>query len=165
MPMLRPFSGRTISLLLSPVLALVLALPSFAKDGRDFTGFYAVNNVTESEGNSGKSDRTATVDVTLTVQIFNNSDLGDIKAPVLALLESGPSHARLGEFGAVKVLPAKHDVIVSGNFTLSKEAFGSWSRRGVSPRVVVIYRDEEGRELRENVQLSRRPMLPPATTE
>jgi flavorubredoxin len=71
----------------------------------------------------------------------------------------------LGEFGAVKVLPAKHDVIVSGNFTMSKEAFQGWSRRGGSPKVVVMYRDADGRALRENVQLSRRPMLPPPTGE
>jgi hypothetical protein len=164
--MIPVFSRRT-GLLLLPVLLLVLALalPSFAVDGRDFAGFYAVSNVAEAGGNEGKTDRTATVEVTLTVQVFNYSDLGDIKAPVLALLESGPSHARLGEFGAVKVLPSKHDAIVSGRFTVSKEVFQSWSRRGGSPKVVVMYQDEAGRTLRENVQLSRRPMLPPATTE
>jgi hypothetical protein len=30
---------------------------------------------------------------------------------------------------------------------------------------VVMYRDDAGRTLRENVQLSRRPMLPAATGE
>jgi hypothetical protein len=154
-------SSRT-SLLPLPVLVLALVLSSFAKDGRDFAGFYAVSNVIEASDNAGKTDRTAKVEVTLAVQVFNN---GDIKAPVLALLESGPSHAMLGEFGAVKVLPAKHDVIVSGNFTMSKEAFQGWSRRGAGPKVVVMYRDDAGRTLRENVQLSRRPMLPAATGE
>lgn len=167
MPMPIPAVLRRSSLWLLPVFVFVLAfvLSSFAKDGRDFAGFYAVSNVIEASDNAGKTDRTAKVEVTLAVQVFNNSDLGDIKAPVLALLESGPSHAMLGEFGAVKVLPAKHDVIVSGNFTMSKEAFQGWSRRGAGPKVVVMYRDDAGRTLRENVQLSRRPMLPAATGE
>jgi hypothetical protein len=157
--------SRSFQYFCLPCLVLCLALAAQAKDGRDFAGFYALSNVTEAGDNGGKADRTATVEVTLTVQVFNYSDLGDIKAPVLALLESGPSHALLGQFGAVKVLPAKHDAIVSGHFTVSKEAFQSWSRRGGSPKVVVIYQDESGRTLRENVQLSRRPMLPPATAE
>jgi|SRR5580658_2969143 hypothetical protein len=146
-------------------LALCLVLVAQAKDGRDFAGFYAFTNVTQAEDNVAQPDRGATVGVTLTVQIFNYSDLGDIKAPVLALLESGPSHALLGEFGTVKVLPARHDVIVSGHFTVPKEAFESWSRRGGSPKVVVIYRDAAGRTLRQNVQLLRRPVLPPTTAE
>ncbi len=80
----------------------------------------------------------------------------------MALLESG-SHSLMGEFSAVKQLPAKHDVIVSGQFTVSKREFQNWSRHG-SPEVVVMY-SASGRTLRQNVQLSRRPMLPPATAE
>jgi hypothetical protein len=129
-----------------------MALVAQAKDGRDFAGFYALSNVTE------RGDK---VELTLTVQVFNYSDLGDIKLPVVALLGSG-SHAKMDEFNAVKLLPAKHDVIVSGQFTVSKEEFQSWSRRGGGPQVVVIYEDS-GRTLRESVQLSRRPMLPPPT--
>lgn len=156
---------RRTSLLLLPVLVLALALPSLAKDGRDFAGFYALSNVVEAGDNAGKADRTAKVEVTLKVQIFNHSELGDIKAPAVALLESGPSHALLGKFGAVKVLPAMHDVIVTGTFSVSKQEFQSWNRRGVEPRVVVFYQNQAGQTLRENVQLSRRPALPHATAE
>jgi hypothetical protein len=71
----------------------------------------------------------------------------------------------LGKFGAVKAFPANRDVIVSGDFTVSKEVFDSWSRRGIGPKVVVMYRDDSGRMLRQNVQLTRRPALPAATGE
>ena len=162
---MQPRVPRSFHNFVLPCLVLCLALVAQAKDGRDFAGFYALSSVTQAEGKGAEADRAATVGVTLTVQIFNYSDLGDIKAPVLALLESGPSQALLGKFGAVKVLPAKHDVIVSGHFIVPKEAFQSWSRRGGSPKVVVMYRDAVGRTLRQNVQLSRRPMLPPATAE
>lgn len=148
-------------------LAFLVLMPPLAsaKDGRDFAGYYAVSHVAEAPDDAGKTDQAAKVDLTLSLQIFNHSDLGDIKSPVLGLLESGPSHALLGEFGAVKVLPANRDVIVSGNFSIPKEVFTSWSRRGISPKVVVIYRDASGRVLRQNIQLSRRPALPPPTGE
>ncbi len=159
--MLISVSLRRLAFLLSPLFVLTLSLPSFSKDGRDFAGLYAVSNRTDVGDNAG--DPAAAVKVTLTVQVFNHSDLGDIKAPVLALLESGPSHALLGKFSPVKVLPANRDVVVSGSFTLSKDEFQRWGRRGIEPKVIVIYRDETGRVLRQNVQLSRRPLLPPPT--
>jgi hypothetical protein len=146
-------SSRAFQCICVPGLLLCLALAALAKDGRDFAGFYALNNVSE------QGDK---VEFTMTVQVSNYSDLGDIKAPVIALLEAG-SHAKLGEFSAVKTMPAKHDVIVSGKFTVSKLEFQSWSKHG-SPQVVVIYEDS-GRTLRQHVQLSRRPMLPPVTAE
>ena len=146
-------SSRAFQRFCVPSLLLCLALAALAKDGRDFAGFYALGNVSE------QGDK---VEFTMTVQVFNYSDLGDIKAPVIALLEGG-SHAKLGEFKAVKTMPAKHDVVVSGKFTVSKMEFQSWSKHG-SPQVVVIYEDS-GRTLRQHVQLSRRPMLPPVTVE
>jgi hypothetical protein len=136
-----------------PSLLLCLVLAALAKDGRDFAGYYALSNVSE------QGDK---VEFTMTVQVSNYSDLGDIKSPVIALLEGG-SHAKLGEFSAVKTMPANRDVTVSGEFTVSKMEFQSWSKHG-SPQVVVIYEDS-GRTLRQHVQLSLRPMLPPVIAE
>jgi hypothetical protein len=146
-------SSRVFQYVCVPSLLLCLALAVLAKDGRDFAGFYALSNVSE------QGDK---VEFTMTVQVSNYSDLGDIKAPVIALLEGG-SHAKLGEFSAVKTMPAKRGVTVSGKFTVSKMEFQSWSKHGM-PQVVVIYEDS-GRTLRQHVQLSRRPMLPPVTAE
>jgi hypothetical protein len=163
----RVFSRRNrLALLPVSLLTLAIVLPSLvmAKDGRDFAGHYAINHVVEKAATAG-SGRGTQVSLTMTLQIFNHSEFGDIKTPAVGLMESGPSHAWLGKFGAVKVLPAGRDVIVSGDFTVSKEVFDSWSRRGIGPKVVVMYRDDSGRMLRQNVQLTRRPALPAATGE
>jgi hypothetical protein len=146
-------SSRAFQYFCVPSLLLCLTLGALAKDGRDFAGFYALSNVSE------QGDK---VEFTMTVQVSNYSDLGDIKSPVIALLEGG-SHAQLGEFSALKTMPAKRDVVVSGKFTVSKMEFQSWSKHG-SPQVVVIYEDS-GRTLRQHVQLSLRPMLPPVIAE
>ena len=154
-------SSRAFQYICVPSLLLCLALAALAKDGRDFAGFYALSNISE------QSDK---VEFTMTVQISNYSDLGDIKTPIIALLVPGSSSPEkrelrdLQEFNAVKMLPAKHDVTVSGKFVVSKMEFQSWSQRGGSPKVVVIYEDS-GRILRQHVQISRRPMLPPVTVE
>jgi hypothetical protein len=158
-------SSRAFQYICVPSLLLCVALAALAKDGRDFAGFYAISNVHDLSDPQDKSlgaERTAKVELTLTVQLFNYSDLGDIKTPVVALLEAG-SHVKIGEFSAVKTMPANHDVIVSGQFTVSKMEFQSWSKHGM-PQVVVIYEDS-GRTLRQHAQLSRRLMLPPATVE
>jgi hypothetical protein len=148
-------------------LALCLAAVTLAKDGRDFAGFYAVTNVHDlgdPQDTSIAADRNATVELTLTVQVQNNSDLGDLKGPVLALLGAG-THLELGRFTPIKLLPAGRDVIVSGQFTVTREEFKIWSVRGAGPKVVMIYQDPSGRTLRQTVQLSRRPMLPPPTAQ
>src|SRR5580658_9991856 len=106
-------SSRAFQYICVPSLLLCLALAALAKDGRDFAGFYALSNI------SGQSDK---VEFTMTVQISNYSDLGDIKIPIIALLVPGSSSPEkrelrdLQEFNAVKMLPAKHDVTVSGKF-------------------------------------------------
>jgi hypothetical protein len=154
-------SSRAFRYFCVPSLLLCLALVALAKDGRDFAGFYALSNVSE------QGDK---VEFTMTVQVSNYSDFGDIKSPVIALLVPGSSSPDnrelrdLQEFNAVKLLPAKHDVTVSGKFAVSKTEFESWSKRGGSPKVVVIYEDS-GRTLRQHVQLSRRSILPPVTAE
>ncbi|MGA9527165.1 MAG: hypothetical protein WBS24_03505 [Terriglobales bacterium] len=43
---------RRTSLSLLPVFMLALALPSLARDGRDFAGFYALSSVAESGDNA-----------------------------------------------------------------------------------------------------------------
>jgi hypothetical protein len=136
---------------------LCLGVTALAKDGRDFAGFYAVSEI--SGLSDQPTDRTAKIELTLTVRVLNNSDLGDIEKPIIELLESG-SHASLGEFSAVKVMPSKRDVVVTGRFTVSREEFERWSLRGGGPNVVVIYKDQAGRTLQEHVQLSRQPVIP-----
>ena len=152
MPMIPAFSHRT-GLLLLPVLVLVLALalPSFAVDGRDFAGFYAVSNV---------ADLGDKVQLRMSVQLSNFS-AGDLQSPVVALMNSGPANtAPIGSFPVPKQLKAGRDVILHQQFTVSKEEFKQWEMRGRGPRVVVLFRDSNGGVVERGVQISRRPALP-----
>jgi hypothetical protein len=161
-----PMTSRFFVYLCLPFLLLSLAVGALAKDGRDFAGYYAISNIHDlgdAQDTSAAADRTAAVELTLTVQVFNYSDLGDIKEPVLELLGSELSPAGAGQFKAVKLLPSKRDEIVSGQFTISREEYKSWGHHGRGPNVVVVYKDESGRTLTQKVQLSRRPALPPPT--
>jgi hypothetical protein len=143
-------------------LLLSLTLGALAKDGRDFAGYYAISNVHDL---NDPQDKSALVELTLTVQIFNYGDLGDLQRPVLELLPSELSPDVTGGFKTVKLLPSRRDVIVSGEFTVSRAAYQSWGRHGAGPDVVVVYRDESGQTLTQKVQLLPRPMLPPAKAD
>jgi hypothetical protein len=150
MPMIPVFSRGT-GLLLLPVLALALALPSFAVDGRDFAGFYALSNV---------ADLGDKVQLRMSVQLSNFS-AADLQRPVVALMNSGPANtAPIGSFPAPKQLKAGRDVILHQQFTVSKEEFKQWDMRGRGPRVVVLFRDSNGGVVERGVQISRRPALP-----
>ena len=137
------------SLALAIVVILAVA-PAFAKDGRDFSGYYAVSNVQDSGGK---------VSFTLTVQVFNNSD-ADVKQPVVALMESRPGGPPLGGFGPVKLMKKGLDVTVAHDFSVSRVEYERW-QSGLSPTVVVLSKDASGKALQRGVQLSRRPALPP----
>src|ERR1700687_2196260 len=141
---------RRTGLLLLPVLVLALALPSFAVDGRDFAGFYALSNV---------ADLGDKVQFRMSVQLSNFS-AGDLQSPVVALMNSGPANtAPIGSFPALKQLKAGRDVILHQQFTVSKEEFKQWDMRGRGPRVVVIFRDSLGGVVERGVQISRRAAL------
>jgi hypothetical protein len=143
---------------------LSLTLGALAKNGRDFAGYYAISNVHnlgDPQDNSAPADKPALVELTLTVEIFNYSDLGDLKDPVVELLPSELSPDVEGGFKTVKLLPSRRGVIVSGEFAVSRAAYQSWGRHGAGPDVVVVYLDESGQTLTQKVQLTPRPMLPP----
>ena len=146
---------RNLSLCFGAILALATVVtlaiaPAFAKDGRDFSGYYAVSNVQDSGGK---------VSFTLTVQLFNNSDT-DLKQPVVALMESRPGGGPVGGFGPVKLMKKGLDVTVAHEFSVPKLEYERW-QAGLSPTVVVLSKDANGKALQRGVQLSRRPALPP----
>jgi hypothetical protein len=145
-----------------------LASGALAKNGRDFAGYYAISNVHDlgdPQDNSAPTDKSALVEMTLTVEILNYSDLGDLKDPVLELLPSELSPHVEGGFKTVKLLPGRRPVVVSGEFAVSRAAYQSWGRHGAGPDVVVLYRDESGQTLTQKVQLVPRPMPPPAKAD
>ncbi len=128
---------------------LLIPIAGLAKDGRDFSGYYSLTDVTE---------QTNAVKLTLTVQVFNYSD-ADIKEASLVLRESGPGIAVDGAFPAVKVFHDRTDVRLSQQFTVPREEYRRW-QNGMVPRLVVHYMGANGIEQNRSIQLSRRPMLP-----
>ena len=151
-----PALSRRSNLLMLPVLVFAVVLTAFAADGRDFAGYYALNNVSEV------GDR---VQLRMSVQLSNFS-VGDLQSPVVALMHSGPANtAPIGSFPAIKQLKAGHDVILHQQFTLSKEEFQQWETSGRGPRIVVLFRDSSGGVVERGVQVSRRPALPESANE
>ena len=113
--------NRNLSLCLGAILALATVVtlsvtPAFAKDGRDFSGYYAISN---------PQDAGDKVTFTLTVQLFNNSD-ADLKQPVVALMESRPGGGPVGGFGPVKLMKKGLDVTVAHEFSVSKVEYERW---------------------------------------
>jgi hypothetical protein len=131
----------------SLMIGVIAAVPAFAKNGRDFAGFYSVSNVAE------QGDQMA---ITLRVQVFNNSD-ADVKQAVLTLRQNpgGP----LGTFQPVKLWRNHGEVRLTQQFVVSKPEFESW-HKGAQPAVLVVTRDENGQRHDRYVRLSVRPALP-----
>jgi hypothetical protein len=136
-------------LVLALALVLLTALASLAKDGRDFAGSYSLTNVTEQNNE---------VKLTLTVQVFNNSD-ADIQQASLVLHQSGPGMTVQGAFPPVKVFRNRTDVRLSHEFTVPREEYHRW-QNGMEPRLMVHFMGANGIEQRRTIQLARRPILP-----
>jgi hypothetical protein len=130
-------------------LVLLTALASLAKDGRDFAGSYTLTKVTEQNNE---------VKLTLTVQVFNNSD-ADIRQASLVLHQSGPGMAVHGAFPPVKLFRDHTDVLLSQEFTVPSVEYHRW-QNGMEPRLMVHFTGANGIEQRRTIQLARRPMLP-----
>lgn len=133
------------------VAALFMASASWAlaAEGRNFMGYYDISNVSSS-GNQ--------VQVTLQLKIFNNSK-SDIQHGAVALYTSEPTSTPLGGFNAMKLFRAHHDADLARQFTIPKREFDRW-QHGAHPALFFLYQDAQGRTLRQNIDLVRRPMAP-----
>lgn len=144
----------------------ILLLPVFvtgraaAADGRDFAGNYSLTRISRQDGS---------VRVTLTMRVVNSSG-ADLSNAAIEVHTTGPGAELMGRLPAARAWAANHDVVATGDFTLTPEEFQRWCSR--SPGVFVVYTDGQGGEKRGWVQLSRRPFIggasqasPPAATE
>jgi len=105
MKQFRMFGGRMAVI---ACLVLLAASVSWARDGRDFAGYYAFSNVQEQE---------TSVQLTLTLQIFNYSG-ADIKNAAIQLHETGVGAGTRGAYGTIKMFPKMRDIRVSHEFTI-----------------------------------------------
>ena len=135
--------------LLGLTLVLLTALATFARDGRDFAGYYSFTGVTQQSNE---------VKLTLTVQVFNYSD-ADIKQASVVLHQSDPGMTVQGAFPPVKVFHNQSDLRLSQEFSVPREEYQRW-QNGLVPRLMVHFMGANGIEQHRSIQLSRRPMLP-----
>ncbi|MHB8217739.1 MAG: hypothetical protein ACYDDS_16830 [Candidatus Sulfotelmatobacter sp.] len=135
--------------LLGLTLVLLTGLAVFAKDGRDFAGYYSFTGVTQQSNE---------VKLTITVQVFNYSD-ADIEQASVVLHQSDPGLTVQGAFPPVKVFHNQSDVRLSQEFSVPREEYQRW-QNGMVPRLMVHFMGANGIEQHRSIQLSRRPMLP-----
>jgi hypothetical protein len=120
---------------------LLTTVTAFAKDGRDFAGFYNVSHA-KIHGDQ--------VQLTLNLQVHNNGD-ADVSHAVITLRQ----HTGLDLVGATKPLgPLRlHDhVNLSQQFTISRREYESWSQ-GAPPELSIIYR-ANGKTWERSIQVS-----------
>ena len=131
-----------------PVVALLLltAVAGFAKDGRDFAGFYSLSNVSELG---------TTVQFTLTLRLTNYSS-GDAQQAVVTLYETGAGATPHGAFQPIVLFRKRQQVRLSQQFTVPKYEYQRWEH-GLNPTLMVAFVDPNGKNMRRGVQLVRRP--------
>ena len=120
-----------------------------AKDGRDFAGFYSVTNVTNLNDQ---------VRATVNLQLCNYSG-ADLKEAAVRLRETFPGTAVLGTYTPIQLWRNGSDAAFSLHVTVPRDEYQRWSTRR-QPNVVVVYRDDQGREWQRAAQISRRPTVP-----
>lgn len=127
-------------------ILLLATIASFAKDGRDFAGYYSVGNV---------SQQGEKVQLTLNLQVFNYSDV-DVKQAVIKLHESGAGLAVHGSFQPIKLLANQRDVKIRQQFLVPAHEYERW-QNGTKPSLFIVYQDAAGHHWEHSIELSRRP--------
>lgn len=127
------------------ILCLVLWVSSsLAAEGRrGFTGFYQARTISQGP---------LTVQVRLTIRIFNNTRAG-VSAGILELRDSIPPYKVLGTFDPVSV-NARTSVEVTGDFAISTAEYARW-REGGRPELTLEYSDADGNPQSRSVELAR----------
>ena len=136
-------STRFVRVCLAALLAsfLLTTLAAFAKDGRDFAGFYNLGHA-KIQGDH--------VHLTLNMQVHNNGT-ADVRGAIVTLRQ----HVGLELVGATKpiTLLRLHDhVNLSQRFTISRREYESW-RQGAPPELSIIYR-AHGKTWEQSMQVS-----------
>ncbi|HLY20671.1 MAG TPA: hypothetical protein VKR61_25765 [Bryobacteraceae bacterium] len=121
-----------------------------AKNGRDFSGFYNLVNVT---------DKGAEVQATFVVRLFNYSGL-DLKQAAVSVRESPPGLRTLASFRPVSTWADGTDIVMEQQISISRQEFEQWSQH-CQPAVFVIYKDDNGHEFQKTAQVSPHPIAAP----
>jgi hypothetical protein len=127
-------------------LIVVSASLCTAKDGRDFAGFYSVDQANQQDG---------LVQLKFSLRVYNYS-ANDIKQAYVALREPGPGLSVRANFHPVKSWRMQRDVKLSAQVVITEQEYQGW-QNGEPPNIVVRYPDANGRWWEHTVELSMRP--------
>ncbi len=130
---------RTCVAVLS-VAFMMTAVSAFAKDGRDFSGFYKVSKLTR------QGDR---VQLTMHLEILNYSD-SDVRQAVVSLREN-TGLVFDGATNPIKVLPNRGVAKLSQQFSVSRHEYELW-HAGSQPTMFISY-ESKGKQLTKYIQL------------
>lgn len=138
-------ASRLAFLLMCLVTGLVLfpALSGRAADGRDFLGTYKVTDATDLGGSYR---------VTLKLRFFNYSDSDVINATV-TLQDSLRPGTDFGSFADTVSIASKDEVRLSGDFTISREEYMSWSNGG-APSFRIEFSDGSQGQVRRTIEVT-----------
>lgn len=137
------------------VVLLGLAWVGLAQaNGREFSGFYRVSDVSVSGD---------TASLTLTLRLFNHSG-ADVSNAAVVLHDVFIPTRNYGTISNVNV-PAEHVVQFSGTFQVPQREYQSW-QQGRRPFLMIEYTDAAGNKVRRPIEVAPdrvRPNMPPGT--
>jgi hypothetical protein len=125
---------------LAATIVFLCPAESRAVDGRDFAGFYELENIV---------DQGARVSLKFSTQIFNHSDADVIGAYVT--LDDSLLFENYTSFQNVRI-DYRNCVFLSGNITVPAREYQHWLQ-GAQPNLYVIYQDASGNTLKGLVEL------------
>jgi len=127
-------------------VALLVAVPALAKDGRDFAGSWRVENVT---------DLGQEVRLTLHLRVYNYSD-ADVVGGTIVLTDWHVAAQSYGSFLGVDVRD-RESVGLLGDVTILRAEYDYWAIGG-HPRLHIEFTDASADAVWRTIEL--RPMLP-----
>jgi hypothetical protein len=123
---------------------MLAALPSLAKDGRDFAGFYDLANVTDL-GDS--------VQASFSVRVFNYSE-ADVSGATLTLQDSLSPEQSYGAFHAVSIGQGQSVWLADLIITVPHSEYERW-QQGAPPSLRIDFVAAGGNAISPMVELSR----------
>lgn len=129
---------------LAALLAMLLlsTVTAFARDGRDFVGFYNLTHAVQQGDN---------MRVTLNLQVRNYSS-ADVKQAVVTLRQNTGIEL-VGQSAPIKLLREHGAAKVSQRFTVSRAEYDNWLQ-GTQPTVFLVYQDARGIKFERYIQLA-----------
>jgi hypothetical protein len=142
------FAGqRPLAAGLACVLVLAGALWAVAAGGRDFAGFFKLNNINNTAD---------PVTLTLTMRVFNYSG-SDVTNATITLLGSVVPNQSYGRFVGVAIATGQ-SVTLSSRFSIPQREYQLW-QKGQSPNMMAQFTDSAGNPARCKIELAPGPVV------